>query len=390
MKGINSSPFNVDAAYAKLSTFPKIVINIAYYATAIFTANCFTQQVYEFLVRKFTVLDTTAETPQADAARKADDVAAQTLNEPKGKEPAPNPIMPNIVPPPAKPVDTSDFTEHLEREFWEWIYSSKEIQRNFQIFLSFNGDQPQAIADAFVGMFLEARKNREIIDGEGRKALTNQLFKIINLALKDKPKIHIEEEVPVVEEKKLADGRIIQISPTIGDGSCGMHAIIGVVRDGYFRTQESAKEVREKFVQWIKDNNRFPEAIVGDYFRNFNLSPGGFKENKEVIELYNRYHRDFNQLTPAEQSARTDAFLREEAVRKAYYDNLSNTGVYLLQDELLLFAESVKMNVVLYQKGWGNDTGIHANEVILDPSYPTVGVYFNGVNHYSRAQIKPS
>lgn len=364
MSAIGPKPFNVDAEYAKLNAFPKIIITIAYYATMIFTLGTCTATVYEFLVRKFSVLDLSEDTEQAKSARKADEVAHSLKS--------------------SSQPDTRDHIEHLENEFWEWMYSSKTIT-TFQLVASANKDQPKYITDLFLDQFFNQRQ-AEIIEPKQKMALAASIETNITKALKDEFVLELEE-ANVTLEKVLIDKRVIQIFSTGSDGSCGMHAISGVQINGKYLCD--AQIERARFIDWIRVNDKVPRAILNDYFKNINESPKGFKDHPAVKEKYHALHQDYENLPPAARDKRADDFAMSPEVKEAYLENLANPGVYLLQDELTLYAEYKKVNLILFQKGWGNDQDkIMYEEINTPEAERTVGVYYNGVDHYSYAKFK--
>jgi hypothetical protein len=187
-------------------------------------------------------------------------------------------------------------------------------------------------------------------------------------------------------------GGVLHIYPTLGDGTCGLHALLGDDYNNQYACD--AKKAREEFCQWIKSAKPLPERIqnvLTDYFRdNFDLAPAKFQELTKA--KHEKFVEEYGSLTTnQEKDARLEQYLQDEEVLNAYLETVRDTGQYLLQDELIAAAECFNKTLVLCQSGtpWGetDDVAFHEtfNEGVSEPVY----VWYNGVNHYERATFEP-
>ncbi len=180
----------------------------------------------------------------------------------------------------------------------------------------------------------------------------------------------------------------IERHPTVADGSCAFHALLGKEKDGVISCPD-VETKRQEFCQWLRDKKqegKLPESIknvLRDYFLHWEFVPDGVKGRVDFKGL----PADFNRLSSKEKEDRIEAFT--DQVFEPYLAELQKKESYLLQPELQALAESLKMNVVLHQPGWGADR-VNSREVALNPdaATPAVHVWYNGRNHYEKATPK--
>jgi FtsZ-binding cell division protein ZapB len=240
------------------------------------------------------------------------------------------------------------------------------------------------------------------------------------------------ERYPGVAHKtrELPNNFRLNIYSTNGNGSCGIHALVGEPKKGEFRADD--KKIRKDFCIWLRAKqieNMLPERIeqtLKDYLIYPEHAPDTFNNSNAVQEAR-------EQLTPLR--IEVDELRRERAqyqkstgdlvtknpnldeaenrlakletmmiydfeVVEAYLAVIKDTGQYLLQDELVAIAESLGKRIILFQPGWGEDRNkLQYSEITpegtqvvsdLDPSQfseNTVCIYYNGLNHYEKAVV---
>lgn len=224
----------------------------------------------------------------------------------------------------------------------------------------------------------------------------------------------------------------LTICSTAGDGSCGLHALLGENQWGTYRCDADA--ARQRLVDWIRDNNRFADTPLRDYFLRFDQSPHSFQ--RAIREVWEQYRAEYLRLYIPGQAALEEElnhcderrreililgrevqffgaepesqgylearerlrqiadadgvierFVNDERVRQAYLDTLRQTHVWLLQDELALAAECFNKRVRLFQPGWHQDSGHRAEHILNPGGAEEVAIYYNGFTHYERAYV---
>lgn len=223
----------------------------------------------------------------------------------------------------------------------------------------------------------------------------------------------------------------LDIRPTLGDGSCAIHALLGKNEWGPTFGWD-ARGARQRLVEWVSENNRFPLNIIRDYFLHFEASPGCFQEG--VREVWEQYYFEYLRFyipgnlddelkccneerrailtlakevrllssdaeSPAYREKRAqllkiadadrviERFVADERVRRVYLETLKRTEVCMLQDELALAAECFNKRVRLFQKGWYGDNQRLGEEILNPTGEEEVIIYFGG-DHYERAFVR--
>lgn len=197
---------------------------------------------------------------------------------------------------------------------------------------------------------------------------------------------HFQPKISEVYDLNVEGGRLAVYS-TVGDGTCGLHALLGEInKDNRYACAGPLR--REELCQWIEAQPVLPERIenvLTDYFRSFAYAPRSFQ--MAVRAKYEEFHKDYDKLTFEQKDQRIEAFLQAPEVRQAYYDTLKATSQYLLQDELIAAAECFGKTLVLCQPGWGEASEQVFQDTFNEGASEPVYVYYNGVNHYERASL---
>lgn len=185
--------------------------------------------------------------------------------------------------------------------------------------------------------------------------------------------------------------------PTGSDGSCALHALLGVPVSGVYKTDASAK--RKALCEWLeKQYSKYQMHeraynVLQDYFDHFTKAPETFR--KAVHKKYEHYRREFDKSQdPLQRSDIRTSFIYDPVVFHAYCSELKNVGRYMLQDELIMAAECFGCQLELHQPVWNEDAGKgrdkrNAVSEIFNASAPgkKIHIWYNGSNHYERAEI---
>ena len=311
---------------------------------------------------------------------------------PPPREPTPPP-PPRISTPPPSPREpiVPENSDDIEGKFWEEYFDkdNKDLRGFFKLVMA----QPesecdsQQKADFIVDHYVEYRKQFDssfVVDKSTKDVLESSVLKNLTAHYQvSGDDGQADNGVPFVG---VTDGQTtLRRYRTNGNGSCGFHALIGVAQNGEYSCD--AGPIRQNFCNWIRGQNQLPEQInrvLTDYFCHYNVAPGGFK-TAEVNQIYNQLRAGYDQLTVDVKDQRINQFVNNPLVQNAYLVNMSNVVLYILQDELEAAAIRFGITVDLYQPGWGNDPTI-GHEVLNDGQANRVSIWYNGVNHYERAE----
>jgi hypothetical protein len=186
---------------------------------------------------------------------------------------------------------------------------------------------------------------------------------------------------------------IINRFQTLGDGSCGLHAIFGTLKNGYYQVENPVafrKDIKAKLdAVWGKEEipAQF-KTILTDYFRRPQFSPESFKT--AISSCYQTYKNQYDTETDlTKQEEIIEKFINDEIVKSAYLSHFKKLSTYLLQDELQGIAHLMKVNVTLHQPGWGNAKNQVTTAVLTEGfEGATHHIWYNGFNDYKYAELK--
>jgi hypothetical protein len=201
----------------------------------------------------------------------------------------------------------------------------------------------------------------------------------------------IRDEARIMSTHPLEGGGVVRALRTNADGSCGIHAMVGVPVAGSYRC--NAEELRNGFCDWLRSRHslgaeHLPSTIdnvLSDYFFHFDEAPPAFQ--RMVAPLRERYFAGYSGLSNAEKDLRTQMFIRDPEVFNAYLTHVGKVGTYLLQDELEAFALYLDKKVHLYQPGWGIDSHKVGCQLLNAGGQEEVHIWYNGENHYEKATV---
>ena len=280
---------------------------------------------------------------------------------------------------PRRILDKSQECEYPQIKKALWQHIDKQGRVFFQMLVRNEGTNSEK-AEVFVDTFMECEKITA--DSELKTELTGtvqQVFDVTTLPTKDR-------------QQKLDETRGLWIYKTHGQGACGFHALFGEYdkADKEYICLDSVVR-RGEFCVWLRDNkDHLPEVIkvvLNDYFLHFEYAPSYFK-TAEVTEIRNKMLREIQTLTQQDdRDALLDRFMQNNTVFNSYLYNLSQEGTYLLQEELIACALCFKKKLILFQPGLGNDSDQIFQEAFHSEfGDDTAEVYYNGRNHYEKAQ----
>jgi hypothetical protein len=259
-------------------------------------------------------------------------------------------------------------SDEVEIGFWEMFSENKDLQS-----------------------FLEKSINKEENRGSGNAADIVDQYEKFRQEIDPQFSLTQDQKTVLVrsieKQTKTTSQNRIRCFPTVSDGSCGLHALLGTLSEGSYRTD--AAKARTQFCDWIQKKfdteKKLPECIdnvLDDYFLHFDDAPYAFRE--AVKTTHETHFKDYNTLSMAQQVQRKTDFKKDAL--KDYLDNLKKTHVYLLQDEMIAAAECFNKRLVLVQPGWGSDSK-SGQDTFNSGATDTVHVWFNGFNHYQRAAV---
>lgn len=315
--------------------------------------------------------------------------ALQVCSQPKEKkeiiESKPIETTPSIVPV-KKEIDIEN--ENIETTYWERMLTEKSLSSMFDMVANSHYEIPDQCAEFIVDYYIHycIHQNPSFSLSPSDKALLEK-----STAKQLKMRVEFSKELSG-STLPLPNNREVVLHPTVGDGTCGLHALIGVDTEGRYWTDPH--KARKQFCDWIRQQRQaknLPRQIVNvlqEYFHKFPLAPSGFRRRAE--ERFEHHHLNYRSLTLREAENRVQAFIDDDAVFNAYLENLADTGVYLLQDELAAAGKCFDKQIILYQPDWGTDgAGKTKFYPITKSGAETVHIWYNGFNHYQRATERP-
>lgn len=209
-------------------------------------------------------------------------------------------------------------------------------------------------------------------------------------------KANLGKEFDVNQTIDLPEGKMLKKFQTYGDGTCGFYSLFGRSIEGNIRLPlEEAKAKRKEFCEKLREakrNNQVPESIKSvlvDYFDHIQFAPSNIRNlfNDKIDNL----KQEMVGKTLEEKDNIKEKFILTDDFFEAYLKNLEKIDTYLLQDELQAVGEMFKINIVLHQPGWGNDAHIVASQELTSNYDGEVHhVWYNGHNHYEKAQVVES
>ncbi|MBS0633846.1 MAG: OmpH family outer membrane protein [Verrucomicrobia bacterium] len=395
---------------------------------------------------------------------------AQTSKDKPGvTNPNPLPVPPTFVRTTAPSCKTDDEQDVLE--FVNAILGDKELHKTVEKVVANVHDINKSI-HLIVDSYVEYRKQNQLseLDDAQKGFLLKfmghqiQAFKQPSI---DPPKATIIDTVPS-RTKNLDNGYELKIYSTNGNGSCGIHALVGKPKGTQY--QADGAKVRADFCAELRRQHKehaLPariEQTLKDYLESPENAPDDFSHNEDVqaaCEKIDAFRGELSNLRKERQKfltdlvkeqksaiqARIDALLQQgkseqdrdvqalvqelqnyqlkppaderiaaverakeelissiiydEKILEAYLGCLQQVGQYLLQDELIAIADSLGKRVVLFQPGWGDEHGkLQYSEVTASGIRPIdlkdidakkmVCIYYNGYNHYERAEVSPT
>lgn len=223
------------------------------------------------------------------------------------------------------------------------------------------------------------------------------------IRLNSKPPVSVNSvKSPGVETHKFRMGReTLTAYDTLGDGSCGIHAMMGQVIDGKYRVPNIEK-VRGDFFEsmktmYLRDRSKQDHPVtlsLQNLFLNIDNEPEVYSPLKI---LRNRFYdpATYKDVTNAEKDARFKRFVENREVVDLYFNILKQRGILIDQFQLFVAASFFNVNLVLWQKDWSEDKIVSSNSdtykgLIPEPhrSAPQVHVYFDReAIHYERAEL---
>jgi hypothetical protein len=286
--------------------------------------------------------------------------------------------VPKIV---EKSIEADVNIEEIEIFFWEIFTEDPELQRVLQLEMAHGSGNDTEKAEYLITCF-------ESFTGQSYSpTIISQLTDRIKAQLATNE--HAVTGARGPEQKVLETGETLTIYDTVGDGSCGLHALLGEAdEDGTYATD--AESARLELRAWISKNFTHPriDNVLDDYFTHFDIAPDAFKT--AVEQIYTKARKRYDTLSIEDQTARKESFKKNPHVRKAYLDNLQKVGTYLLQDELIAAAVCFQKKLVFHQPQHGKSghaVGSYEIDETKDFSGPTAHIWYNGYNHYEKAAI---
>lgn len=439
----NSSPqypqlanFSAREEFKNLNGRHKAITVITSIIITLFTLGIGTAFVFPALVGRFRRMEIDEATAQGKAAAKTGQVGDATLPGPNKPDAAPKPdagaisekadsagAAPKAFLKPAKPATddanikapektaqpiaseaASEATplpfEQLQKDFWQLQLGDKEVHRFLEkILINANCSLEKKAALIIDNYVVHKKVENFLVTAEERKSLM-KVFLAQFPKEQNKEVVTLVEPVPeavvpaAVEPKitavyDMVPGQIITTFKTEGDGSCGLHALLGTIdKNGTYRCD--AKAARQYFCDWLeqcRQDDQLPDAIttvLTDYFSypDGPETPSAFID--AVREKLDHYKDNYQALTKEQKDERKYAFIHDPEVFAAYLDHIRPIGRWLLQDELEAAAYCFNKRVILHQALIFADTEIGSTE--FNPmGAETVHIWYDGATHYERA-----
>jgi hypothetical protein len=223
------------------------------------------------------------------------------------------------------------------------------------------------------------------------------------IRLNSKPPVSVNSvKLPGVETNKFRVGsENLTAYDTLGDGSCGIHAMIGQFIEGKYRVP-NIEEVRSDFFEsmktmYLRDRSKQDHPVnisLQNLFLNIDNEPEVYSPLKV---LRNRFYdpTTYKNASNAEKDARFNRFVENREVVDLYFNILKQRGILIDQFQLFVAASFFNVNLVLWQKDWSEDKIVSSDSDIYkgfipkpNPSAPQVHIYFDReAIHYERAQL---
>jgi len=269
--------------------------------------------------------------------------------------------------------------EDVEKFFWEYVYDKGRVF--LQILARNEGENAQK-AQVFVDAFLEHQQVPA--DDTLKKELAETMLRVFDSMRL--PTKHFQRKIEDDTGRVVGD---LWVYDTRGDGACAFHALLGSVDTTYICKDHEAK--RAHFCVWLSERKAdLPEGIknvIEDHFFHYEHAPGYFK-TPAVSQIRETMYRELQTKTEqTDREAIVSAFIQDETVFTAYLKNLSHPTTFLLQEELIACAECFGLKLELFQPGWMNDSGVLRHETFNADAERGVHVYYNGSNHFCRADL---
>ncbi len=221
-------------------------------------------------------------------------------------------------------------------------------------------------------------------------------------ALDDGARQRLGVELPANRDAILPGNRLFASFPTVGDGSCGFHALLGTSTEGGPYTLADIAAKRREFSEFIRTKRRaLPPEIsnsIIDHFEYFDKAQPAFKKATEARRnaLFAGYPCITATDSPlvrkekiAERERLKQAFLDDDIIFEAYLNQIADPSIWLSQPELIAVAIWQNITLRLIQPSWGGDSDPYAES---DPINERAGqevryVYYNGNNHFEKAVV---
>lgn len=256
-----------------------------------------------------------------------------------------------------------------------WIVNSQDSQEHkitklFDLYIQKNNYQ---ITSPFTDELDVQVKIREFVE-------VNIKSIDVPRSLRPYPK-DVEAEVTSVFD---VQGGMLISYDTRGEGSCGLHAILGNPQNGQFicNAQDVRNAICDKLLQG--EQRERLELSLTNLFADFEFAPSDYKS--ALKRYYDEYHEGYRSLSKDEQEARKNAFIKDPRVINSFVYKLRDIHVFLDQPELITVALMSKKRLVLWQQGWGHDKDKMVRGDIHGSEGEIVHVLFSRA-HYERARF---
>lgn len=190
------------------------------------------------------------------------------------------------------------------------------------------------------------------------------------------------------------DDSILHTFKTKGDGSCGIHALLGSYRSKSF-SLENVRKKRIEISNFLKDAFKigtipeyFEKAMI-DYVKYPNQAPSEIKKilkQKKIAESSHliqelMYNRETTEV--ADECARE--LIRNLSVQEAYLKHLRNKSSYLSSDEVGAIALLSEKNLRVYQGDKKAYSAGESNYYHAGDNCEIVEIYLDEARHFERA-----
>lgn len=375
--------FGLKKEYALLTPKHKTITLAASVVFTLLTLGLGTFPYLRMLVGRFRKI----EQGKVPSIKKIQCAAAGILPQVKATVPPPPQTTKQILPVPDD--------QQLEKEFWESHFQNENLHRFLEM-AAINGDADhQKTALSIMGNYLKHKKTLTAAFTL-TQAQQDLLIKLICAQLKANEHAH-----PAIDKaSRMRDGRRLITHQTGSDGSCALHALLGVPVSGVYMTDAAAR--RKELCEWLENQyNRYQLHerainILQDYFDHFKNAPETFRN--AVRDKYQQFRSAWEKLgSSREDKLKKDDikadFVYDRDVFRAYCNELRNVSRYMLQEELIMAAECFGCKLELHQPEWNNLAGkggdkrnIKSDTFNATASGDIVHVWYNGLNHYERAE----